>query len=87
MAQGRDAGSGVATADESARGWLAQWERAAIELARVHTDELQALSANDALAASELLLAMVKPSSLPMERQVSSGLVEQQRLFMRFFAK
>jgi hypothetical protein len=63
--------------------WLAQWQRARGELERVHALELAALSAEQALAASEALLALADPQNLDERRRTSSGLVEQQRAFHR----
>jgi hypothetical protein len=70
------------TADEQRR-WLAQWRRAAVELDRVRTRELAALTPAEALAASEALLALVVPGVVGEHRRTMSGLVAQQRLFGR----
>ena len=63
--------------------WLDQWNNAARELQRVHDAELRALSTSGALAATDALLEMAGMSSPPAARWRYSGLVEQQRLFMR----
>lgn len=64
-----------------AEGWFAQWRRSATELAALHAQELRQLTSDDALAASELLLAMVDPMRRDPQRDSYSGLVDQQRLF------
>jgi len=63
------------------RAWLAQWDRAAVELDRVHTRELEGLTDERALAASDALLSLARPGDV--ERRQTSGLVAQQRLFSR----
>ena len=64
-----------------AQQWLQQWKSAATALANVRLKELRGLSDAEALLASEALLSL--PARIPDERWASSGLVEQQRLFMR----
>ena len=58
---------------------MAQWRRAAEALARVRHDELARLSAVDALAASDTLLAIGATVPLPPERVAWSGLIDLQR--------
>ncbi len=70
-----------------ARQWLDQWRNAARELARVHDEELRALSASAALSASDALLDLARPPSPGDARWTHSGLIEQQRLFMRVRAR
>jgi hypothetical protein len=48
----------VLTDPHRQREWLAQWRRAAAALAQVHADELPQLRSEDALTASETLLAL-----------------------------
>jgi len=42
------------------RAWLAQWDRARLELERVHAEELQRLAPEDALAAIDALLSLAR---------------------------
>jgi hypothetical protein len=63
------------------RAWLAQWERARGALDGVHTRELESLTAEDALRASDALLSLADPHTLSVDRRTTSGLVIQQRLF------
>jgi hypothetical protein len=68
--------------------WLGQWTRAAQELQRIHDAELRVLSEDDARRASEAVLGLVDPASIPMDpRWTTSGLIEQQRLFLRARAR
>ena len=62
---------------------MAQWRRAAEALERVRHDELARLSASDALAASDTLLAIGATLPLPPGRLAWSGLIELQRHFHR----
>lgn len=57
-----------------------QWRLAGPALAEVHRRELRRLSDQEALAAAEALLDLVRYLPAP---QGLSGLVEQQRLFAR----
>jgi hypothetical protein len=68
---------------EAERSWLKQWRAAAVALERQRRDELRALSAEKALAASEALLSLADPGRLSDLRRSHSGLVEQQALFHR----
>lgn len=61
------------------REWLQQWRRAAVALEEVRADELAHLSAADALAASETLLALGASVPLPPGRVIWSGLIDLQR--------
>lgn len=65
------------------REWAAQWRRAAGALARVRADELASLSAADALAAADTLLAIGAGVPLPAERLAWSGLVAFQQYLHR----
>jgi hypothetical protein len=65
------------------RKWLAQWRRAGAALKRVRADELAILSAADALAASETLLAIGAQVPLSVDRLTWSGLIEFQRYLHR----
>jgi hypothetical protein len=69
----------VLTDTRHQREWLQQWRRAAVALERVRADELAQLSAADALAASETLLALGASMPLPPSRVSWSGLIDLQR--------
>lgn len=62
---------------------MAQWSAAAPALAEVRRRELRAMTDEQALAASEALLAIAVSVPLSVERVRSSGLVAQQDLFHR----
>jgi peptidyl-tRNA hydrolase len=61
------------------REWMAQWQRAGEALVLVRATELAALSAAEALAASDTLLAIGANSSPSGDRLTWSGLIELQR--------
>lgn len=65
------------------REWLQQWRRAAVALDEVRARELAHLSAADALAASETLLALGARVPLPPDRVTWSGLIDFQRRLHR----
>jgi hypothetical protein len=65
------------------RRWIETWSRAAPELEAVRRRELAALTDEEARSAAEDLLSLPLAPDLP-ER--GSGLVEQQRWFMRLRA-
>jgi hypothetical protein len=63
--------------------WMGQWRSAAVELDRVRCRELRELSEE---ASAELFNRCAVPPAdfwIPPERAESSGLVEQQAVFMR----
>ena len=62
------------------RDWMAQWRQSAAALAQVRADELSHLSASDALAATDTLLAIGANVPLSVERITWSGLIECQRI-------
>jgi len=64
---------------EQQQAWIATYKAAAIALEEQRWRELRALTPEKALWMSETLLSM--PMSIP--RRESSGLVEQQALFMK----
>lgn len=68
---------------EAERSWLEQWRAAAVALERQRRDELRALSAEKALAASEALLSLADSGRVSDQRRSHSGFVEQQALFHR----
>ena len=61
--------------------WLEQWKSAAVELALERKKALREMTDEQALAASEALLALADPSALSPGRLRTSGLIEQQALF------
>jgi hypothetical protein len=67
----------------SEQAWLAQWLRASVALEKRRRHELRLLSESDACEASDNLLSLADPSSLPASRRFTSGLVQQQALFHR----
>ena len=73
----------LATDPEQQKRWLAQWRFAEVELLRQKQVDLQALSANQALADADLLLALAPESYRDPKLETYSGLVEQQRIFHR----
>jgi hypothetical protein len=67
----------------TARAWLRQREAGAAAVAAIEERELAELTATEALAQSEALLAAAPIEVMLQGRRQCSGLVEQQRLFMR----
>jgi hypothetical protein len=65
------------------RAWMAQWRAASAALAEQRKQELRAMSAGEALAASEALLSLALLIPLPRSRSTGSGLVQQQAFFHR----
>ena len=74
---------GVTSVAQLEREWMAQWRGASAALARVRADELTSLSAADALAATDTLLAIGATVPLPVDRLAWSGLIELQRHLRR----
>ena len=68
---------------EEQQQWLKQWRAAAQALADQKAGELYSLTEAEARKATLDLLALAGMTHLPPERLVSSGLVEQQRLFQQ----
>jgi hypothetical protein len=68
---------------EQERAWMAQWRSAERDLAELHRSNLAALTDEEALRASEILLALAAATPLPSDRLRESGLVAQQALFHR----
>jgi len=66
-----------------ARSWLRQRELGVAALQVVEDAQLRQLDPAMALAQTEMLLSAVRLDDLPEERRISSGFVEQQRLFAR----
>jgi hypothetical protein len=65
------------------KAWMAQWRAAGVALAEQRKHELRAMSAGEALAASEALLSLALLIPLSPSRSTGSGLVRQQALFHR----
>jgi hypothetical protein len=72
---------------EDQRRWARQWSEAGQALEEQRRSELRALTPARALAASEALLALASPAALSASRRLHSGLVEQQRLFLKLKAR
>lgn len=62
---------------------MKQWRRAAVALEDQRKRELQALTDQQALAASDALLSLVENLPIDVGRLTGSGLVRQQALFHR----
>jgi hypothetical protein len=71
----------------SLRRWAAQWRFAAIELPKQKARELRALTEKQAIDNANMLLDMKVDGWTPPHRKISSGFVDQQRLFARLAAK
>ena len=65
------------------REWMAQWRRAGPALALVRAEELARLSAAEALAATDTLLAIGAKVALSIDRLTWSGLIEFERYLHR----
>ena len=63
--------------------WMKQWRSASLALAEQRKRELRALSAEQALAASDALLSLAPLFALSPDRVAASGLVRQQALLHR----
>lgn len=70
------------TPEQIARGreWVATWKRAAPELERIRHEELRA---SDSYSAISLLVGPADYTVEPRAPRLTSGLVEQQRLFRK----
>jgi len=64
--------------------WIETWKRAGPELEAIRRRELARMTDEEARAAAADLLSLPLPSDMPERRD--SGLVEQQRWFMRLRA-
>jgi len=71
----------LATTPEEKQQWMAQWRAAETALLEQKFRELLAMTDEDALRISNMLLRLVFDHYRSPERQTHSGLVEQQRLF------
>lgn len=66
---------------EAARAYVKNWQRTGELLDRIKWEELRAMTEEDAARIFENLGMHPRDGWMPEERVVSSGLVEQQRLF------
>ena len=66
---------------EQGRAWVRTWEKAGRELERIRAQELAAMTEDDARRAMLDVFDLWTP---PEEPSTSSGLLEQQRLFVHF---
>lgn len=73
----------MAETPEEQKQWMAQWRLAEKALLEVKREELRALTDADVLANCDLLLADADQFYVSPRMKTSSGLVEQQRIFMR----
>lgn len=71
------------TASSEEQAWARQWAAAGPALERVRADALRAMTAAEALAASDALLALGAGLELPDHRRAWSGLVDMQRWLTR----
>ena len=71
----------MATTPEEQQQWLAQWRAAEKALYSQKFRELQALTDEEALRQSNILLAFADTAYRSPERERYSGLAEQQRIF------
>jgi hypothetical protein len=72
----------VVTLPAFAAAWLRQRDEGARAVAAIEAEELKQLTSAQALAQADALLAAV-PLETALDRRVTSGFVEQQRLFCR----
>jgi hypothetical protein len=63
--------------------WMNQWRRATVALEDQRKRELEGLTDQKALAASDALLSLAVTLPIDVGRLTSSGLVRQQALFHR----
>ncbi len=71
----------MAVDPEKLRQWAQTWEETGEVLAAVRRAELTAMTAEQALRATENLLSLGAETPVSAERRHRSGLVEQQALF------
>ncbi len=73
----------LAETPEEQKKWMAQWRLAEVALLEVKREELRALTDDEALDACDIVLANAEEFYVSPQMKTSSGLVEQQRIFMR----
>jgi hypothetical protein len=66
---------------EQMKQWVDAWKHAGKELRKIKMAELAAMTDEEARLATADLLLLGEVSYLPHEQQMTSGLVEQQRIF------
>lgn len=76
----------LATTPKEQQAYMAQWRAAAVALEQVKMDELRAMTAAEAAKASQDLLSL-GPFPLPEARRLTSGFVEQQRIFQKWHSQ
>ena len=70
---------------EQMRLWVETWKRAGPELERMKREELRAMTEEEALRrVAAVMNSRADDGWIRPDRRNTSGLVEQQRLFMRF---
>ena len=70
---------------EQMRAWVENWKRIGPELETIKRRELRAMTEEEGTRRALLVMdARVTPRRPDSRRRVSSGLIEQQRLFMKF---
>ncbi len=68
---------------ETQKAWARTWQETGRALEAIRRSELRALTPERALRATDDLLGLGAEMTLSAERRRTSGLVEQQRLFVR----
>ena len=68
---------------EQQQQWMSQWRLAAVRLVQIKRDELAQMSDAEALRASDDLLSLAPYAYKDPRYRTYSGLIEQQRLFMK----
>lgn len=68
---------------ETQKAWARAWQVTGEALEKIRRAELRALTAEQALSATDNLLSLGMGIALSAGRRGTSGLVEQQRLFAR----
>jgi hypothetical protein len=74
----------LATTPEEQRAWMAQWRLAAASLEQIKLEELRALSNEQALRDSDIVLGLAPDAYLRASACTDCGLVEQQRVFAKW---
>ncbi len=65
---------------EQGKRWVESWRRAGIEMERLRREKLANMDTNDEL---ELLFGNIDPYLKQRAKSRTSGLIEQQRIFMK----
>ena len=77
----------LAETPEERRKWMEQWRLAEKILEEVKCDEMRDMSDSEALRAAHDLLSFEEKGWREPERELSLGLIEQQRLFQKAAAQ